>query len=68
MQTRCEELQGDLDACLDTLETDRAALTESQSTINQLQVHMLCFPAMAHGFELCEAAKVAGHITPPPAG
>ena len=41
MQTRCEELQGDLDACLDTLETDRAALTESQTTINQLQVLML---------------------------
>ena len=38
MQTRCNELQGDLDACLDTLETDRTALTESQRTIHSLQV------------------------------
>ena len=35
---RCDELQGDLDACLDTLETDRTALSESQTLIHQLQV------------------------------
>ena len=38
LQVRCDELQGDLDACLDTLETDRTALTDSQTLIHQLQV------------------------------
>ena len=35
---RCDKLQGDLDACLDTLKTNRTALTNSQTLIHQLQV------------------------------
>ena len=42
VQVRCDELQGDLDACLDTLETDRTALSESQTLIHQLQVRCWC--------------------------